>query len=189
MRIYDDHAINIDFDDRKGQVLNIVFSDMLFSRTHKYYWRQEIKEAGQSGLFITPRESHFYQDATILDILAEQASIIRKFKKVVLFGLDVAGYAAIYFSKLFRADIVVAISPMFTVDPALTRDFDTRYLERRQTLPNFTPPINREVSSGNVYVFLTGNVSLKRGMLQKLLSKYNVCQFNLIMQAKMFSSF
>lgn len=158
MRIYEEHDIFIDFEPGERNALYIVFSDKLFSRSHNYRWKKEIKQSGQSGLFITQQEQLFFQSPNIPKILQKLESLLQKFKKIIVMGLGVAGYAALYFSKILKANIVFAISPMFTVDPKLTEGFDNRDLSIRQLVANYASPITQEAVFGQVYIFFDGTL-------------------------------
>lgn len=79
------------------------------------------KSEGWSHLGVMAFEKNWYRDPRLFDFIEGQAKggFFRRFRRVVLTGTSMGGYAATAFARNIPGCTVVAFSPQSTLDPAL----------------------------------------------------------------------
>lgn len=81
-----------------------------------FFLKPIVEKYNISCLGITCKSDNYYLHENIKEIITLCNEISLKYKKVILIGVCMAGYAALKYSKLLNADIVFAMSPACTID-------------------------------------------------------------------------
>lgn len=82
---------------------------------------------GYNQINVQTSKNNWYQTKEIIDAIDAILSMTRKAKKVITYGSSMGAYASINFSSMLNADIFIAISPQFSINPCLMHDSDTRW--------------------------------------------------------------
>ncbi len=78
------------------------------------------------AIHVLSRDNHWYQYPEWLDALAAIAAVTGGYRRVIAYGSSMGGFAALRYGAACGASVGVALSPQFTVDPAIV-PFDTRW--------------------------------------------------------------
>ncbi|MGE7415072.1 tetratricopeptide repeat protein [Methylobacterium tarhaniae] len=70
-----------------------------------------------SAIFVTCSNNDWYQYEEIFDAITAINKVTCAYHEIVNYGSSMGGYASILFSKLTKADRVIAISPQFSINP------------------------------------------------------------------------
>lgn len=81
----------------------------------KGYAQDFVLNAGFSLLSVNRREYNYYQDLDRSFFYKKTKGVINNYKKIYFYGSSGGGYAALYYSTLFDAN-VIAISPKIRID-------------------------------------------------------------------------
>ena len=79
------------------------------------------------GIHLLSRENDWYQYPDMLDILARVRELTVGYTNVIAYGSSMGAYAAIRFGRLAGASTAFALSPQFSIDPAVV-PFDRRWV-------------------------------------------------------------
>jgi tetratricopeptide (TPR) repeat protein len=84
--------------------------------------------AGVDAIHIIPRENAWYQHPEMLDAMACVHAATRDYARVVSYGSSMGGYAALRFAGVAGATVALALSPQYSIDPAVV-PWEERWLE------------------------------------------------------------
>jgi tetratricopeptide (TPR) repeat protein len=84
--------------------------------------------AGVDAIHIIPRENAWYQYPEMLDAMACVHAATSDYARVVSYGSSMGGYAALRFAGVAGANVALALSPQYSIDPALV-PWEERWLE------------------------------------------------------------
>jgi tetratricopeptide (TPR) repeat protein len=84
--------------------------------------------AGVDAIHIIPRENTWYQQPEMLEAMACVHDATREYARVVSYGSSMGGYAALRFAGVAGATAALALSPQYSIDPALV-PWEERWLE------------------------------------------------------------
>jgi tetratricopeptide (TPR) repeat protein len=84
--------------------------------------------AGVDAIHIIPRENAWYQHPEMLDAMACVHAATRDYARIVSYGSSMGGYAALRFAGVAGANTALALSPQYSIDPALV-PWEDRWLE------------------------------------------------------------
>lgn len=87
-----------------------------------------LRSRGIDGIHVVPRENDWYQYPEMAAAMACIHAATRGYARVVTYGSSMGAYAAIRFAGLAGAHCALALSPQFSIDPAVAR-FERRWLE------------------------------------------------------------
>jgi lysophospholipase L1-like esterase/pimeloyl-ACP methyl ester carboxylesterase len=85
------------------------------------------------AIHVLSRDNDWYQYAEMPDVIATIRQLTTRYDRVVAYGSSMGGYAAFRFAGLLEADSFIALSPQFTLDPAVV-PFEQRWHEAAQRL-------------------------------------------------------
>ena len=83
------------------------------------------------AIHVIARENDWYQYAEMADAMAAVHAATRVYARVVTYGSSMGAYAAIRLAGLAGAHVAVALSPQFSIDPAIV-PFEYRWEEAGQ---------------------------------------------------------
>jgi tetratricopeptide (TPR) repeat protein len=83
---------------------------------------------GVDAIHIIPRENAWYQHPEMLDAMACVHAATRAYERVVSYGSSMGGYAALRFAGVAGANAALALSPQYSIDPAVV-PWEERWLE------------------------------------------------------------
>jgi hypothetical protein len=82
---------------------------------------------GIDAIHFISRNNDWYQYGELLEIAARIADITKaSYHRVLAYGSSMGGYAAIRFGRIAGAEVAIAISPQFSIDP-MTVPFENRW--------------------------------------------------------------
>lgn len=85
-----------------------------------------LARAAIDAIHVIPRDNRWYQYDAMPGALAAIADVTRGHARVVTYGSSMGGYAALRFADACGAQAAIALSPQFSVDPAVV-PFETRW--------------------------------------------------------------
>jgi tetratricopeptide (TPR) repeat protein len=74
---------------------------------------------GIDAIHVIPRENAWYQHPEMLDAMAAIHAATRSYDRVVSYGSSMGGYAALRFGGVAGAHAALALSPQYSIDPAV----------------------------------------------------------------------
>ena len=83
---------------------------------------------GVDAIHIIPRENAWYQHPEMLDAMAAVHAATRSYARVVSYGSSMGGYAALRFGGVAGAQAALALSPQYSIDPAIA-PWEERWVE------------------------------------------------------------
>lgn len=97
-------------------MLVISFSHMDFHQSPLDFWGQSaFKKIGVSVLGVTAKGNHWYP--TSLRDIPEVIAPLENHSFRIGYGFSMGAYGAIKFSRLIQADVTLALSPQFSINP------------------------------------------------------------------------
>jgi pimeloyl-ACP methyl ester carboxylesterase len=85
-----------------------------------------LRDRGVDAIHVIGRENNWYQYSEMPDATAAIAKVARGYQRTMTYGSSMGGYAAIRYGGVVGAERALAISPQFSVDPAVV-PFDQRW--------------------------------------------------------------
>jgi hypothetical protein len=85
-----------------------------------------LRRARVDAIHVIPRGNHAYQYADLPELCRQVAKVTSTYARIVAYGSSMGGYAAIRYGGWAGADVALALSPQFTLDP-WRRPFDGRW--------------------------------------------------------------
>ena len=121
--LYDDGVIKSLYFEGNSDYLIVTFGN-LATRVDgaKFVADKLCKKLNISTIGIMPYAAHWYPKESILNFYNENLEIFSKFKKIILYANSMGGYAALKYSKLFKATNIYVISPQVTIDERIVSD-------------------------------------------------------------------
>jgi len=86
-----------------------------------YFRRRRI-----DAIHVLSRNNHWYQYPELPDALAAVAAATAGYDKVIAYGSSMGGFAALQYGAACKAQVGIALSPQYSVDPAIV-PFDRRW--------------------------------------------------------------
>ena len=81
---------------------------------------------GLSAIHVVNSANRWYQERALEQVLAVLRPTLEAYNRIILYGSSMGGYAALRFADRLCADLVIAISPQYTVAPRQA-PFDPRW--------------------------------------------------------------
>ena len=78
------------------------------------------------AIHVLSRENRWYQHPELMDALAAVAAAVAGYERVIAYGSSMGGFAALRYGATCGATIGLALSPQYSVDPAIA-PFDRRW--------------------------------------------------------------
>jgi hypothetical protein len=113
-----------------SDVCYITFDSYTDNRTlaRPGFGEEYLRGRGIDAIHVLSRNNHWYQYPELPDALAAVAAATIGYAKVIAYGSSMGGYAALRYGAACGADVGVALSPQFSVDPAIV-PFDRRWAD------------------------------------------------------------
>ncbi len=89
-----------------------------------------LAQRGIDAVHVVARENEWYLHPEMQAMAARIAARVTSYNRVLTYGSSMGGYAAIRFGRLVGAETAIAISPQFSIDPALV-PFEQRWIEAK----------------------------------------------------------
>lgn len=90
------------------------------------YAENFLLERGFDVLTLKCNVNNWFQDISREQLRDAIAGRLPDYDFVVCYGSSMGGYAAIYFAEIVKANVVIALSPQYSIDPKIV-DFDQRW--------------------------------------------------------------
>ena len=84
------------------------------------------RSRGIPAIHVLSRDNHWYQYGELPDALAAVAAATGGYTQVIAYGSSMGGFAALHFGSTCGASLGIAISPQFSLDPAVV-PFERRW--------------------------------------------------------------
>jgi hypothetical protein len=84
------------------------------------------KARGIEAIHVLSRDNHWYQHAELPEALAAVAAATRGYDRVFAYGSSMGGFAALHYGADCGANVGIAISPQYSVDPDVA-PFEVRW--------------------------------------------------------------
>ena len=83
---------------------------------------------GIDAIHVLSRENRWYQHPELMDALATIAAATADYERVIAYGSSMGGFAALRYGGTCGANVGLALSPQYSVDPAIA-PFDRRWAD------------------------------------------------------------
>lgn len=151
--IYEDEQIKVLFWSGNSERIVVTFGDLIsLAKETRYFADTPLKKLGLSSIgFMAKRGNWFPQQS--MHLAAKKAlPIISKYKKNVLYGGSMGGYAALKYSKLLKGNVIISLCPQWSIDPIQCEGFKTGY-EKHFTQELTGMGITKEDLAGKIFTF------------------------------------
>ena len=126
--IFDNDLCQGLLDDRGGEVLLVTFNELHFEANAQNYWAELVgRSLGISCLGIVAKQMNWFPPEGLGSEVLRIRAVASRFSEVILYGFSQGAYAAIKYSRLFSASVVLSFSPQYSIDPSVTGQFDQRF--------------------------------------------------------------
>ncbi len=120
----------------------------------EFYWLKAVAEkADISVIGFMPRTSSWYPQAEVQGAIQAIGDILRAYKKIIVIGTSMGGYAALKHSARLGATHVLSFAPQYSIDPADVSYFDKRFAVWFQSELHAGMAIREDDVQGTAYVF------------------------------------
>ncbi len=134
--------------------LVVTFAHMDFEKGDGCFWGQEpLRKLGYSLIGIVGRGNNWFPQNDMFVISNEIRKVARTHQKTILYGFSMGGYAAIKYGQLLGADISIALSPQYSIDPKDVFPHDDRLTKNFNSDLNKDMAITKSDLSGTIYLF------------------------------------
>ncbi len=118
------------------------------------YWLKSVADkAGLSMIGFMPRGPNWYPQKDVVAAIEVLRGELAAFKKIIVIGTSMGGYAALKYSARLGASHVLSFAPQFSIDPKDVGDFDKRFLSSFKEHLNADMAIAPSDVGGDAYVF------------------------------------
>ena len=101
-----------------SEYLLVTFSPMRQAGEHEAFWADKFALKNRiTTLSFVAKQAHWYPNVDTRRLIRKIRPELPRQLRRVLYGFSMGGYAALKFSKLLDADVVLAFSPQFSIDP------------------------------------------------------------------------
>ena len=113
-----------------GPICYVTFDSYTDNRTldRPGFGEDYFRGRGIDAIHVLSRENRWYQHAELADALATVAAAVAGYDRVIAYGSSMGGFAALHYGASSGATIGLALSPQYSVDPAIV-PFDRRWAE------------------------------------------------------------
>ena len=120
----------------------------------EFYWLKAVAErADLSVIGFMPRTSSWYPQAEVADAVHAIGAILRAYKKIIVVGTSMGGYAALKHSARLGATHVLSFAPQYSIDPMDVGYFDKRFAVWFQPDLHADMAIREADVLGTAYIF------------------------------------
>lgn len=140
------------YDDRGTRTLLVTFSELFFDANGKNYWGEQLARAiGLSCLGLVSKGKNWFPAAGLSSYQERIDHITNQYDTVITYGFSQGGYAAIKHARRFHANIILAFSPQFSINPEVSKH-DARWVEYYNSEIHQQMEPNRSDTSGRVII-------------------------------------
>jgi tetratricopeptide (TPR) repeat protein len=113
-----------------GDVCYVTFDSYTDNRTldRPGFGEDYFRGRGIDAIHVLSRENRWYQHPELADALAAVAAATSARQRVIAYGSSMGGYAALRYGSACGADVGLALSPQYSVDPTVA-PFDRRWAD------------------------------------------------------------
>lgn len=112
----------------RDDLLLVTFNDMTTLANGRRFWGQAMAEKyGLSAVGVVTARPSWFPESFMAEAIPAVREIARRFDRVVVYGYSMGAYAALKYAAAVGADHVLAFSPQYSIDPAVTAAHDRRY--------------------------------------------------------------
>jgi tetratricopeptide (TPR) repeat protein len=113
-----------------GPICYVTFDSYTDNRTldRPGFGEDYFRGRGIDAIHVLSRENRWYQHAELADALATVCAATAGYDRVIAYGSSMGGFAALHYGASCGAMVGLALSPQFSVDPAIV-PFDRRWAE------------------------------------------------------------
>jgi tetratricopeptide (TPR) repeat protein len=113
-----------------GPICYVTFDSYTDNRTldRPGFGEEYFRGRGIDAIHVLSRENRWYQHQELADALAAVAAATAGYDRVIAYGSSMGGYAALHYGASCGATVGLALSPQFSVDPAIV-PFDRRWAD------------------------------------------------------------
>lgn len=113
-----------------GSLCYVTFASYTDDRTldRPGFGEEHFRARGVDAIHVLSRENRWYQHPELMDALAAVAAATAGYERVIAYGSSMGGYGALRYGALCGANVGLALSPQFSVDPAIA-PFDRRWAD------------------------------------------------------------
>jgi hypothetical protein len=151
--IYEDDEIKVLFWDGNSEKIIITFGDIgSLANETRYFADTPLKKLGLSTIGFMAKRANWFPKQSMHLAAEKSFPIISKFKKTIAYGGSMGGYAALKYSNLLQADVVITLCPQWSIDPIEcngNRNGYESYFEPSMTGMGIT----KEDLAGNIFAF------------------------------------
>lgn len=118
--IYEDEELNVIYKSGASDFLLIIFGDLAhLIQNEKFYAEPVISKLNFNTICFTARTPNWFPEYNVksgLQVCVENGLLLG-YRKILIFGASMGGYAAIKYASLFNAQYVLAYCPQYSLDP------------------------------------------------------------------------
>jgi len=113
-----------------GPLCYVTFDSYTDNRTldRPGFGEEFFRSRGIDAIHVLSRENRWYQHSELNDALSAVAGATAGYQRVIAYGSSMGGFAALRYGALCGASVGLALSPQFSVDPAIA-PFDRRWAD------------------------------------------------------------
>ena len=113
-----------------GPLCYVTFDSYTDNRTldRPGFGEEHFRGRGIDAIHVLSRENRWYQHSELDEALATVAAAVAGYERVIAYGSSMGGFAALRYGALCGARIGLALSPQYSVDPAVV-PFDRRWAD------------------------------------------------------------
>ena len=113
-----------------GPICYVTFDSYTDHRTldRPGFGEHHFRARGIDAVHVLSRDNHWYQYPELDEALAAVARTTADYDRVIAYGSSMGGFAALHYGAICGATVGIALSPQYTVDPAVV-PFDRRWAE------------------------------------------------------------
>lgn len=113
-----------------GPVCYVTFASYTDNRTldRPGFGEDYFRGRGIDAIHVLSRDNRWYQHSELTDAIAAVAAAAAGYERVIVYGSSMGGFAALRYGAACGATVGLALSPQYTVDPAIA-PFDRRWAD------------------------------------------------------------
>jgi hypothetical protein len=140
--------------------LVLTFSHMDFDHSGNRFWGEDaVQLAGFDAAGVVAKSNNWFPTADMVELAVHIRAHMRHYRRTILYGFSMGGYAAAKFSGLLRADSAIALSPQYSIDPGDVFHHDRRLVRHYNAGVNQCMAVAGNDLHGNIYLFCDNYVA------------------------------
>lgn len=116
--IYEDDEIKVLFWEGHSEKIITTFGDLIsLANETRYFADTPLKKLGLSTIGFMAKRGNWFPKKSVLLASEKTLPIVSRYTKNIMYGGSMGGYAALKYSKLLQADVVISLCPQWSIDP------------------------------------------------------------------------